>query len=340
MSCLLTCKWCQHLCNSNSEFSRQHGLCKHTVGIDSNLLESQALRCGLSQAWIDGLKASNVATLAQLAYAVTMPGTPLTDVAGQAFANVVCPAVALTVAELTALKRLVFEAQTMAISNLRLAVQGAGESAGRKLAPQERVVKLAEQRVRLQALEHSGQLEPAFWLYDQFTTMLESDELKYIATNRCLTRQQELPGNRPDKQIKIDDKGAGLVVKDNNDKHGIVLRSDLSLHQARTRRALAMDLVGIASFNVVQRWRSRLFEMMAQSPAPGFNRPTQTQPTQTQLLRADRQAFLRLSQMVTGSLKRSPSGVLPLDDAFDRLHADIIVTCFMLPTSSSLPIFQ
>ena len=98
-----------------------------------------------------------------------------------------------------------------------------------------------------------------------------------------------------------------------------------------TRRALAMDLVGIASFNVVQRWHSRLFEMMAQSLAPGFNRPTQTQ-----LLRADRQAFLRLSQMVTGSLKRSPAGVLPLDDAFDRLHADITVTYFMLPTSSAV----
>ena len=107
----------------------------------------------------------------------------------------------------------------MAISNLRLAVQGTDDAAGRNLAPQERVVKLAEQRVRLQGLEHSGQLEPAFWLYDQFRTLLESDELKYIATNRCLTRQQELSGNRPDKQIKIDDKRAGLVVKDNNDKH-------------------------------------------------------------------------------------------------------------------------
>ena len=293
-------------------------------------LESQALRCGLSQAWIDGLKASNVATLAQLAYAGTMPGTPVTDAAVQAFANVVRPAVALTVLEMTSFNRLVFEAQTMAISNLRLAVQGTDESAGRKLAPQEWVVKLADQRARLQGIEHSGQLEPAYWLYDQFTTMLETDELKYIAPNRCLTRQQELSGNRPDKQIKIDDKGAGLVVKDNNDKHEIVLHSDLSVHQAMTRRALAMDIVGIATFNVVQRWHSRLFEMMAQTPAPGFSRPTQTQ-----LLRADRQAFPRLSQMVTGRLKGSPAGVLPLDDAFDRLHADITVTYFMLPTSSS-----
>ena len=87
-------------------------------------LDSQALRWGLSQPWIDGLKASDVAvaTLAQLAYAVTMPGTPLTDAAVQTFANVVRRAVALTVAELTAFKRLVFEGQTMAISNLRLAV--------------------------------------------------------------------------------------------------------------------------------------------------------------------------------------------------------------------------
>lgn len=98
-------------------------------------LEAQALRCGLSQAWVDGLKASNVATLGQLAYAVTMPGTPLTDVAVQNFASLVCPAVALTVSELTAFKRLVLEAQTMTISNLRVTVQGTDKSAGRKLAP-------------------------------------------------------------------------------------------------------------------------------------------------------------------------------------------------------------
>lgn len=83
-------------------------------------LEAQALPCGLSQAWIDALKASNVATLGQLAYAVTMPGVALTDAAVQTFANVVRPAAVLTVAELTAFKRLVFEAQTMTISNLRL----------------------------------------------------------------------------------------------------------------------------------------------------------------------------------------------------------------------------
>lgn len=134
--------------------------------------------------------------------------------------------------------------------------------------------------MRLQGLDQSGQLEPAHWFYDQVTTMLDTDELKYIAPNRCLTRQQELAGSRPDKQIKLDDKGAGLA--------DMFLRSDLALHQAMTRRALAMDLAGIASFNVVQHWRGRLFEMMAQNPAPGFSRPSQTQ-----LLRADCQAFFR-----------------------------------------------
>lgn len=157
--------------------------------------------------------------------------------------------------------------------------------------------------------------------------MLETDELKYIAPYRCLTRQQELAGNRPDKQIMLGDKGAGLVVKDSSgsDKHEIVLCSDLGL----TRSALAMDLVGLASFKV-QRWHGRLFELMAQNPGPGFRRPSQTQ-----LFRSDRQAFLHLSQTVTGSLKRTAAGVLPLDDAFDGLHADITVTYFMLPTATS-----
>ena len=67
--------------------------------------------------------------------------------------------------------------------------------------------------------------------------------------------------------------------------------------------------------------------MYTQPPAPGFNKVSQSQ-----LLRADRQAFLRLSELVTCGFKPNAAGTLPLDEAFDRLRNDVTVTYHMLPS--------
>ena len=69
-----------------------------------------------------------------------------------------------------------------------------------------------------------------------------------------------------------------------------------------------------------------MFTMYTQAPAPGFSKVTQAQ-----LLRADRQAFLRLAEMVTSGFKPNAAGTLPLDEALDRLHTDVTVTYHMLP---------
>jgi hypothetical protein len=111
-------------------------------------------------------------------------------------------------------------------------------------------------------------MDPSHWLYDQFSAMLETGELKYIAPGKCMTRQQELAGERPDKQIKLDETRSSLVVKDRPQDPEADITSDLSLLQAMTRRALAMDLVGIASVNTVMKFVNRLFALLTQAPAP------------------------------------------------------------------------
>ena len=87
-----------------------------------------------------------------------------------------------------------------------------------------------------------------------------------------------------------------------------------------------MDLVNVASYDTVVRWTNRMFTLYTQPSAPGLNKVTQAQ-----LLRADRQSFLRLAEAVTHSFKANHAGVLPLDDAFDRLHNDVRVTYRLLP---------
>ena len=286
----------------------------------------QADRAGLSTAYIGAIRASGLGTLGKLAYAISTPGVPPIDVQINTFLDAMRPGVASSVADVTAMKRIVFEAQTLTIANLRSSLVATDDSAAKKVAPAERSARITAQRLRLQGLDLSGPLEPSFWLYDSFSAMLDSGELKYIAPNKCLTRQQEISGSKPEKLIKLDENKSGLVVKDAAPEQAVSVTSDLSLFQALCRSALAMDLVNIASYDTVMRWTNRMFTLYTQPSAPGFNKVSQAQ-----LLRADRQSFLRLAELGTDGFKANAAGVLPLDDAFDRLHNDVTVTYHLLP---------
>ena len=138
-------------------------------------------------------------------------------------------------------------------------MQSSDDSGAKRIAPPERSARIAAQKVRLSGMDLSGPLEPSFWLYDTFSNMLDSGELKYVAPNRCLTRQLELAGAKPEKQVKLDDMKSGLVIRDAQPEHTIPLSTDLSLYQAMTRRALAMDLVGLATYSTIMKWNSRMF---------------------------------------------------------------------------------
>ena len=288
--------------------------------------ESQAKRAGLNEQWIEAFGRNDLNKLGRLAYAVTTPGVAPTTEQVTDFMNHLRLGVGPTLSEITAVKRVLFEAQTLTIASLRSTVHSPDDASTRRVAPAERSARIEAQRQRLQGLELSGPMEPSHWLYDQFSAMLETGELKYISPGKCMTRQQELSGDKPDKQIKLDETRGSLVVKDKPHDQETDITSDLSLLQAMTRRALAMDLVGIASYNAVMKFVNRLFALLTQLPAPGFGRPGHAQ-----LLRADRQAFMRLAETVSPPYHINAAGVLPLDLAFDQLHNDVTVTYHMLP---------
>ena len=209
--------------------------------------ESQAKRAGLNEQWIEAFGRNDLNKLGRLAYAVTTPGVAPTTEQVTDFMNHLRIGVGPTLSEITAVKRVLFEAQTLTIASLRSTVHSPDDASTRRVAPAERSARIEAQRQRLQGLELSGPMEPSHWLYDQFSAMLETGELKYIAPGKCMTRQQELSGDKPDKQIKLDETRSSLVVKDKPHDQETDITSDLSLLQAMTRRALAMDLVGMAS---------------------------------------------------------------------------------------------
>lgn len=162
--------------------------------------EQQAKEAGLSQ---ESFKTANTNTLAKLCFAVTVPGTAPSDAQVTALLNALRPAIVPTLADSTAIKRLIFESQTFMVYTLKAAVPGS-EEAPHKLAPAERRIRLEQQHARLAGVSISGPLEPAHSLYDMCTAMMESNEIKYLSPSKCLSRHQELQGNKPDKEIQLD----------------------------------------------------------------------------------------------------------------------------------------
>ena len=138
--------------------------------------------------------------------------------------------------------------------------------------------------------------------------MIEKNTISYISPSKCMSRQQELAGSKPEKEIQLDASKTSLVVKEQAASTDISIASDLALFQAIQRRSLAMDLTGLATYEVMKKWTDRLFNIYSQSVARGFHKVSQAQ-----LLRADRQAFVRLGELFTGLLKQGTGPGKALD---------------------------
>ena len=94
--------------------------------------------------------------------------------------------------------------------------------------------------------------------------------------------------------------------------------------QALTRRALCLDLVGAASFSIVEKYNAMLMRCLQEPSPPGYR-----QVDVAQILKADQRAWLRMSETVKNGLKRDASGNLPVDLAFPKEEVDPQV-CFQL----------
>ena len=230
----------------------------------SSLLDSeatfaqQAEECGLSEPWVTSLKENGVATFAKLSFAITSPGTVATDDQVTRFLNNMRPGVVATIADFAAFKRVLFESQTLMIHRFKSAAEG-DDTVPKKMSAPERDARLTRQRDQLRGLDITGPLEPAHGLYDLCAQMADRNEVAYISPSKCLSRQQELTGAKPEKELQLDASKTGLVIKEQPVTQEINLTSDLALYQAMQRRALAMDLTNLASYEVMKKWTDRMF---------------------------------------------------------------------------------
>ena len=179
----------------------------------------------------------------------------------------------------------------MEVADVRIRVESSPDpsTASRKLPTAERLARQTAQRSRLGGIIFNP--------------------LSYVKPEQCISRAQEVSAVKKDPTISTDSQGR-LKIANKNSEVSCEANSELKLRAALQRRSPAMDLAGIASYDVVEPWVQFLFSQMLREQPRGFSKVTFQQ-----LIDCDKQMFIMASHKTLGKLQSSPADPKPLDEA-------------------------
>jgi hypothetical protein len=294
-----------------------------------HVFRSRAQSVGLSQAVISSLEAGAVDTLSKLAYVSTnQPGCPddsdfvktITGLAGYDMSGNPIPA-----GVLSCLRRLWFEAHAVSLAEIKSRIERADDAPLKKLPLPEREARRKAQQAVLVGLKIEKQLEPSHALVDLLFTMREEEVLRYVEPAQCTCRESELLGVKSDSFLKLDQSGKlQKVQKDQQIEADI--STEFRMKLALQRRSLALDQLQLMAYEKSEAYHDYLFSLLLQQPPEGFS-PV----TMKQLLTADRQAWLFAAGECREGISVRPSGVKPLEIAFEKALNDPMVRATLQP---------
>ena len=286
-----------------------------------NALKSRALEVALSTQKANALTRNGVTSLARLAFAACPGQTPT-----EAQLQPLLQPIELNPGNAASLKRLIFEAQTLVCNEVKIKANKK-EDSPTNFAPSEREARIQQQKDRLSGLRFRGEEECAHCSYDIALTMLERDTLVYLGPEKFPTRRNELQLKKPGKEITIDQ--SQLIVKEKPADFTCSTNTELEVANAFRRRALAFDLVGICSYNIMTSYHADLLDHIHTPPPPGYS-PISIQ----QILRTDRATFIFLAERMT-SLKRDATNRIPINLALPNVLGQPTVAFHLLPLAGA-----
>ena len=162
------------------------------------------------------------------------------------------------------LRRLHFEAFTMAAADLKHRIDNPSDEKARPMPGQERESRRRALAARLKGVQIKDDLEPCSTLIDRAAAMHEKNQVEYIKWFQCAKRSVELsadPGDASVLDFKPDSNGymkASARVKDNK----IDVQTALDLQNALTRRGLALEIGGVMTYESHQLITNELVHCM------------------------------------------------------------------------------
>ena len=295
--------------------------------LDSTAAFEERARAFGVEAWVvTKFRERNLNTFGRFAFAVAFNPQSQTDKPFVDFVENLAES-ALGQDQLAAIFRLFFESHTLALADVRIRVEASPDPAAatRKLPAAERLARRTAQQSRLGGIIFNPDTIPANQLVDSFVDMLEHNTLTYVKPEQCISRAQEVSAVKKDPTISTDSQGM-LKIANKNAEVSCEANSELKLRAALQRRSLAMDLAGIASYDVIEPWVQFLFSQLLRDQPRGFSRVTLQQ-----LIDCDKQLFIMASHQTLGKLQSSPASGKPLDGAIKELKVSHEILQYLSP---------
>eukprot|EP00435_Cladocopium_sp_Y103_P023286 s3298_g5.t1 len=281
--------------------------------VDSEaVFRNRGVLIGVSEAVLDLFKDAGIATMGKLAFASSyVPGAaddaPFTNLVKQAIKR------EPTLGELSGLRRLFSESYAATAAEMRSIVEQSDETPTRRLAPAERSERFETQQKKLTGIKISGMLEPGDSLVDAAVAIYESDRMKYIEWQYCVSREHEvLTSTKKDTSLSFDSSG---VLKMSTKNHIVPCEatSELQVKYCLTRRGLALEQGNVLSFANHEKWTEKLFASRLNEPPAGYARVSFKQ-----MQLADAKLFVVLGEKCRSGIKVASGSNRPCDDKFDE----------------------
>ena len=231
----------------------------------------------------------------------------------------------LSAGDQSAYRRAWFEASTVAIAEVRNKVDKSSEDGPKRMPTAERNARYADQQARLSGIKIEGVLEPSHALLDKAWSMREEDQLKLLPAEECTSRAQEVLGVRKDTFFKADGSGS-LKQIEKEEEQKADMSTEYRVRLALTRRALALDSVGLTSFDVLEDYHSFLYALVMKETLESHY-PISVD----QVLKADKHFWIRLVELTRNGILPRPNGRLPIDLAIPTARLDPVFNAILQP---------
>ena len=295
----------------------------------ASLLDSEAQfrqraqECRLSDNALRDLGRLGIMSFGLLAYSFGQPGQNIVDETFNTWVRTdINPAI--TLADCAALKRLLFESHTLVMASLKEQVVAPDSAATKKVPATERDAKMRNVKGLLAGLLIEGPLDPGHSLLDACAQMQYTNEIKYLAPERCVSRMHEVTHQKsPTKQVEIDaDK---LIVKDKNEIPDEAAHSALQVKEALERRGIFLVFADLVTYTSYSKYLTALFAHMHRDPPAGYARTSVSQ-----IVAADKAVW---AKMLEDGIRprRDPQGDLPLDKHLMKALESYSVSFALLP---------
>ena len=152
-----------------------------------------------------------------------------------------------------------------------------------------------------------------------------------LEPSTCVSRSMEVQGTTKARELTLE-KGA-LILK-SDDKMSCPADSEIKLHYAFTRRAVALAFARIMTFQQHSAWETFLFESLHREVPPGY-----TRASLSQVVSCDKAAWARLATL-NCQVREDDQGNFPLGEALLALRTDPSIALYLAPLAKPVQAVQ